>query len=65
MAGIDLLHEIYIQQLAEFPTNFLHNPNMTKADRFGETNTDIIPLGYPSDDRMKTRAFAFTDNSFH
>ena len=56
---------MYIQQPAEFSTNFLHNPNVTKTKGFEKMKTDITAPSYPSNDSMKTYSFAFTDNGLH
>jgi hypothetical protein len=61
---INQLHEMYIQQLPEFPTDFLHNPDMTKAQYFGKMNTGIITFSYPRYNGMKTYPFAFIHNGF-
>ena len=56
---------MYIQQPTEFPTNFLHDPNVTKAKGLGKVNTDIIALGNPCYDGMKTYAFTLADDGLH
>ena len=48
---------MYIQQPTEFPTNFLHHPNVTKAKGFGKMNADIIAFSNPCYDGVETYAF--------